>query len=53
MHLSAVPPLMAYLMRLASGLPTAGGEYWDWESSGGYCFWCDRCRVSGWLCQCI
>lgn len=44
---------MSFLMQLDSDLPTADGDEWLW-GSGGICygFWCDLCRVSGFLWQC-
>jgi hypothetical protein len=45
--------LMNYLMQLDSDLPTADGDEWLWGSGGiGYGFWCDHCKVSGFLWQC-
>lgn len=44
---------MGFLLQLDSNLPTQGGDEWLWGSGGiAYGFWCDRCRVSGFLWQC-
>lgn len=44
---------MDFLMQLDSDLPTADGDEWLWGSGGiGYVFWCDACKVSGYLWQC-
>ncbi|HBE70399.1 MAG TPA: hypothetical protein DDW52_19795, partial [Planctomycetaceae bacterium] len=44
---------MEFLMQLDSDLPTADGDEWLWGSGGiGYVFWCDACKVSGYLWQC-
>lgn len=44
---------MQFLMQLDSDLPMADGGEWLWGSGGiGYVFWCDACRVSGYLWQC-
>jgi hypothetical protein len=44
---------MTLLLQLDSNLPTAAGGEWLW-GSGGVCygFWCDACKVSGFLWQC-
>lgn len=48
---------MSFLMQLDSNLPLERGDdaqdEWMWGSGGiGYGFWCDACKVSGWLWQC-
>ena len=44
---------MDFLMQLDSDLPTADGNEWLWGSGGiGYIFWCEACKVSGFLWQC-
>lgn len=44
---------MKFLMQLDSDLPTEDGGEWLWGSGGiGYGFWCDNCKVSGFLWQC-
>ncbi|WP_145944190.1 hypothetical protein [Fuerstiella marisgermanici] len=44
---------MDFLMQLDSDLPTADSDEWLWGSGGmGYVFWCDTCKVSGYLWQC-
>ncbi len=44
---------MDFFMQLDSDLPTADGDEWLWGSGGiGYVFWCDGCKVSGYLWQC-
>jgi hypothetical protein len=44
--------VMSFLMQLDSNLPTADGGLWGW-GNGGMCygFWCDPCKVSGFLMQ--
>jgi hypothetical protein len=45
--------VMPYLFQLDSNLPTADGGDWLWGSGGiAYGFWCNECRVSGFLWQC-
>jgi hypothetical protein len=45
--------LMPYLFQLDSDLPKADGGEWLWGSGGiVYGFWCNGCRVSGFLWQC-
>ena len=44
---------MAFLFQLDSDLLTETGGEWLWGSGGiGYGFWCDHCKVSGFLWQC-
>jgi len=44
---------MHFLFQLDSDLPTASGKEWLWGSGGiAYGFWCDECKVSGFLWQC-
>jgi hypothetical protein len=52
-HCPSCQKLMPYLMQLDSDLPTADGHEWLW-GSGGICygFWCDDCKLSGFLWQC-
>src|SRR6266446_5636011 len=41
---------MQFLLQLDSDLPTMNSEEWFWGSGGiCYCFWCDNCKVSGFL----
>ena len=45
--------VMHYLFQLDSDLPTADDGEWLWGSGGiAYGFWCDQCKVSGFLWQC-
>jgi hypothetical protein len=45
--------LMSFLLQLDSNLTTADGGEWLWGSGGiAYGFWCDPCKVSGFLWQC-
>jgi len=45
--------IMTFLFQLDSNLPTADGGEWLWGSGGiGYGFWCDQCKISGFLWQC-
>lgn len=45
--------LMTYLIELDSNLPEQDGGEWLWGSGGiGYGFWCDHCKISGFLWQC-
>jgi hypothetical protein len=45
--------LMPYLMQLDSDLPMEEEREWLWGSGGiGYGFWCDVCKISGYLWQC-
>jgi hypothetical protein len=45
--------VMSFILQLDSDLPTADGGEWLWGSGGiGYGFWCDGCKVSGFLWQC-
>jgi hypothetical protein len=49
----ACEKVMCFLFQLDSDLPTADGGEWLWGSGGiAYGFWCDECRVSGFLWQC-
>jgi hypothetical protein len=44
---------MQFLLQLDSELPTMDSKEWLWGSGGiCYCFWCDDCKVSGFLWQC-
>ncbi len=45
--------VMSYLFQLDSDLPSADGGEWLWGSGGiAYGFWCDDCKISGFLWQC-
>jgi hypothetical protein len=44
---------MVFLLQITSDLPTIDGGEWMWGDSGiCYSFWCDECKVSGYLWQC-
>lgn len=44
---------MAFLIQLDSNLRMIDDQDWHWGSGGlGYGFWCDTCKVSGFLWQC-
>jgi len=44
---------MQFLLQLDSELPMMDSKEWLWGSGGiCYCFWCDNCKVSGFLWQC-
>jgi hypothetical protein len=52
-HCPSCKGLMSYLLQLDSDLATQEGGKWLWGSGGiGYGFWCDHCKVSGFLWQC-
>lgn len=44
---------MKFLLQITSELPTVNGREWNW-GDGGICygFWCDPCKISGFLWQC-
>lgn len=45
--------IMSFIMQLDSDLPTVDNGEWLWGSGGiCYIFWCDSCKVSGFLWQC-
>jgi hypothetical protein len=45
--------VMPFLLQLGAFLPMEDGGEWDWCDAGiGYGFWCDGCKVSGFLWQC-
>jgi hypothetical protein len=44
---------MKFILQLDSDLPTVDDGEWMWGDSGiCYTFWCDECKVSGFLWQC-